>query len=329
MPIRCIYCQGEKSEECFTRAEHVVPQSFGTFRKNLTLRGIVCNSCNQFFGDTLEIALARDTFEGHSRFAHGVSDPVDFRPFGRKSRIVIRLTEGDFAGAYAYREYSSEVEEILLRPLPQVGFRRADSNQYEYFLLDELPERTDLDAMGIAWDHPAAIRAVAVDEATLREFLAQKEIEFQSRGELVPPDDSESLLCDVEGTIDQIIFRAVAKIALNYLTYWQGPEFIHESYFDPVRRYIRFSERPRFPLVMVTEQPVLADEPVVGRRRLGHLLTVNWAADGRSIVSQVSLFNWVTYCVSLAKDYPEAARDITKGNFFNVSSGEILDLEAR
>ncbi len=242
---------------------------------------------------------------------------------------MIRLTEGDFAGAYAYREYSPEVGEILLRPLPQVGFRRADSNEYEYFLLDELPERTDLDAMGIAWDHPAVIRAVAVDEATLRASLAQKKIEFHLRGELVPSDDSESLLCDVEGTIDHIIFRAVAKIALNYLAYWQGAEFIHESYFDQVRRYIRFSERPHFPLVMVTEQPILADEPVVGRRRLGHSLTVNWAADGRSIVSQVSLFNWVTYCVGLARDYPEAARDIRRGNFFNVSSGEILDLEAR
>ena len=329
MPIRCIYCQREKSEECFTRAEHVVPQSFGGFHNNLTLRGLVCNSCNQFFGDTLEIALARDTFEGHSRFAHGVRDPVEFRPFGRRSRIVIRLTEGDFAGAYAYREYSLEVEQILLRPLPQVGFRRADSSQYEYFLLDELPERTDLDTMGIAWDHPAAIRAIAIDETTLIQSLAQREIEFQSHGELVPPDDSESLLCDVEGTIDQIIFRAIAKIALNYLAYWQDAELIHESYFDPVRRYIRFSERPRFPLVRVTEQPVLADEPVVGTRRLGHLLTVNWAADGRSIVSQVSLFNWVTYCVSLARDYPETTRDIRKGNFFDVSSREILDLETR
>ena len=183
--------------------------------------------------------------------------------------------------------------------------------------------------MGIAWDHPAAIRAVAVDEAMLREFLAQKGIEFQSHGELVPPDASDSLLCDVEVTIDQVIFRAIAKIALNYLAYWQGAEFIHESYFDPIRRYIRFSERSRFPLVIVTEQPVLADEPVVGSRRLGHLLTISWAADGQSIVSQVSLFNWVTYSVSLARDHPEAGRDIRKGNFFNVSSGEILDLEAR
>lgn len=329
MPIRCIYCQEEKSGECFTRAEHVVPQSFGTFRNNFTLRGIVCNSCNQFFGDNLEIALARDTFEGHSRFAHGVRDSEDFRPFGRGSRIVIRLTEGSFAGAYAYREYSPEVEEIVLRPLPQIGFRRIDSNEYEYFLLDELPERTDLNAMGIAWDHPEAIRAVAVDEATLKDSLAQKGIKFRPRGELVTLDDSESLLCDVEGTVDEIIFRAIAKIALNYLAYWQGAEFVHKSYFDPVRRYIRFSERPSFLLVSVTEQPVLADEPVVGRRRLGHLLTVNWAADGQSIVSQVSLFNWVTYCVSLARDYPEAARDIKKGHFFNVSSGEILALETR
>lgn len=329
MPIKCIYCQEEKSEEGFTRPEHVVPQSFGAFRNNLTLRQVVCNSCNQFFGDNLEIALARDTLEGHSRFAHGVREPTDFRPFGRNSRIVIRLTEGDLAGAYAYREYSSEVEEILLRPLPQVGFRRADSNHYEYFLLDELPERAELDVMGIAWDHPAAIRAVAVDETTLIDSLARLEIEFQSGGELVPPDDADSLLCEVEGTIDQIIFRAIAKIALNYLAYWQGADLIHETHFDPIRRYVRFSEPAGYPLVILTEEPVLADEPIVGRRRLGHLVTVSWAGDGRSIVSQISLFNWVTYRVSLAKDYPQATRDIRKGSFFNVSAGEILDLETR
>lgn len=322
----CIYCQEEKADDSFGRVEHVLPQSFGKFESNLTLRGVVCDECNQFFGDNLEIALARDTFEGEFRFVHGVKDPENFRPFGCKSRMIIKVAEGDFQGSYAYREYSPEAGEIIVRPVPQAGFRRRDSTGYEYFFLDELPERSALEGMGIDLDHPEGIRAVAVEEAFLKTKLAEKGITFRRGGELLLPKESGTLLCEVEGTIDQTIFRAIAKIAFNYLAYWQGRDFVNESSFDPIRQFIRFSERPLYLPVAVTEQPVLADEPIVGKRRLGHLVTVNWAQDGKSIVSQVSLLNWMTYRICLAKDYSGDRRNIKMGHFFNVSSGEILEL---
>jgi hypothetical protein len=66
--LRCIYCRLEKSEERFRKAEHVMPQSYGKFEKNLTLHGVVCDDCNQYFGDTLELVLGRDTYEGHATY---------------------------------------------------------------------------------------------------------------------------------------------------------------------------------------------------------------------------------------------------------------------
>ena len=325
---RCVYCLDEKDNEYFRKAEHVLPQSFGTFENNFTLRGTVCDECNQYFGNHLELALARDTFEGHSRFTYGVKDPEEFHPFGHSSRIIIKILEGPFEGAYAYREYSPEAADVILRPLPQVGFRKA-SGKYDYFLLDDIPSKQQLREMGFDLKHQRAIYGIAIGEDALRTTLASKGIDFRHHGEFVAPRESESVLCEVEGTIDQQIFRAIAKISFNYLLLWQGAEFLLEAPFDPIRRYIRYAEKPGYKPIQMKDQAILADEPVVGQRRLGHLLTSNWAVDGVSIVGQVSTFNWVTYCVSLLRDYGGERRDVKRGNFFDVSGRRILELETR
>jgi HNH endonuclease len=198
---RCVYCLDEKTDEHFRKAEHVLPQSFGTFENNFTSRGTVCDECNQYFGNHLELALARDTFEGHSRSTYGAKDPDEFRPFGRGSRIIIRLREGPFEGAYVYREYSPEAAEVILQPLPQVGFLNA-ADRYEYFLLDDIPTQQQLSERGFKLKTQRAICGIAVNEETLGAKLAGKGIEFQYHGELVPPEKSQSVLCEVGGTID-------------------------------------------------------------------------------------------------------------------------------
>ena len=66
--MKCIYCLEDKPETSYKKVEHVIPQSFGVFKNNFTLNKVVCDDCNNYFGDNLEIDLARDTYEGHSRF---------------------------------------------------------------------------------------------------------------------------------------------------------------------------------------------------------------------------------------------------------------------
>ena len=70
--IECIYCREKQPTSAYAKAEHVIPQSFGKFRNNLTLRHLVCDACNQFFGDNVGLARARDTLEGQSRVDFGV-----------------------------------------------------------------------------------------------------------------------------------------------------------------------------------------------------------------------------------------------------------------
>jgi hypothetical protein len=107
---KCIYCLQERGRRSYTKAEHVLPQSFGTFEQNITLHDVVCDDCNHYFGTNLEIHLARDTYEGELRFRHGVKDADEFKPSasGRQSRLALRLSEGPFAGCLVTRRYSQQ-----------------------------------------------------------------------------------------------------------------------------------------------------------------------------------------------------------------------------
>ncbi len=61
----------------------------------------------------------------------------------------------------------------------------------------------------------------------------------------------------------------------------------------------------------------------------GHLLTVNWAASGVDLVGQVSLFNSVTYAVSLASGYKGAVwRPVRSGLHFNLQTRTVEPLLA-
>ena len=55
---QCIYCLENKDKTLFNR-QHVMPQSFGHFRGALVLHDTVCQDCNQFIGDELELFMGR------------------------------------------------------------------------------------------------------------------------------------------------------------------------------------------------------------------------------------------------------------------------------
>jgi hypothetical protein len=321
--IECIYCRENKPASAYTKVDHVLPQSFGKFENNLTLIRLVCDACNQFFGDNVELALARDTLEGQSRVDFGVKRAEEFISPGRRSRIRIKIAEGEFKGAYAFRDYSEANDGITLQPVPQVGFRQREAAGYKYFLLDELPDARSLEALGFDLRQPKSIRAVGIGVEELSKRLAEKGISFKHGGEVL--EKSPTLFSEVQGTIDDTICRGAAKIAFNYLARWECGEFVRQASFDQIRNFVRHGLQAPYPLVRISQQPVLADEGA-RRRRVGHLVTIAWAADGVSIVAQVSLLNLFTYSICLARNYEGERREITQGHFFNVADGAILEL---
>lgn len=323
--IQCIYCQEDKPTSAYKKVEHVIPQSFGRFENNFTLRRLVCDSCNQFLGDNLELDLARDTLEGSSRTQFGVRRPDEFRSVGRSSRLRYKLAEGPFKGAHAFLDYSPSEEKVVLKPLPQVGFRQKASPEYQYFLLDEIPERMSLESSGFDLVAPEGVRMVGGGVEEISGRLRDKGIAFKPAGEVM--GESSSLFVLLEGSIDETIRRAMAKIAFNYLARWEGGEFVRHSSFDQIRSFVRHRITAPYPLVRINQEPILMDEG--SRRRLGHLITVAWAADGASIVAQVSLFNWLTYVICLARDYSGERREIRRGHLFDLANRRILKFGAR
>ncbi len=327
--IQCIYCKQIKPISDYSKKEHVIPQSFGTFANNMTLDQHVCNNCNQYFGDNLEIDLARDTMEGLSRFNHGVKQPSEFKSLGQRSRLKIRVTEGQFKGARVYLEYSPDTGKLMIRPIRQIGFYHPESAQYSYFLLDEIPHKSELDEKGFNLTGRNAVIALGLNSEQSKEILATKGIVLRSWGDaetLEPSEDAWDV--EVEGSFDSILFRAIAKIAFNYFCYWKGADLARQTEFDVIRSYIREGIQPSYPLVVILDRPILADEPNVGLRRLGHIVTLNWSQDRKSIVSMVSLFNQNTYSVNVSRNYLDEIQDLARGHFFDIANWRILPLQA-
>ena len=328
--FKCIYCLEERGRGSYTKVEHVLPQSFGTFEpQNFILRNVVCDECNQYFGSNLEIHLGRDTYEGQLRFTHGVKDASEFQSAGQQTRIVLKLAEGPFAGCFVKRRFAPRKGEIEVTPLPQVGFLLAPTDHYEYFLLADIPSLAELQVKGFNGDRPRSIRGVAVDPEVLTQFLEERGIPFRFAGvDDSPSDRPETILCQFEGTIDQVIRRAIAKIAFNYLAHWQGPEFLHRPEFDMARRYIRYGTLPDYKMMRVDEEAILEGEPLEGPRVLGHIITAGWT-DVRSVLAQVALFNWLSYRISLTKEFPHPRPEIQRGHIFDVTNRKIHELGSR
>lgn len=304
-----------------------MPLSFGLFQNNFTLKGCVCDECNQYFGDNLEIDLGRDTYEGISRFEYGVQNPKEFKSFGKRSRLRLKIAEGILKGALSYLAFSEEHNVVTTMPLPQAGFLDKSTGDYAYYSVDEIPSKSELEQKGL--DREKDVRAFGNSFDEIEQALAEKGIYPKFQEEIPLPEKKEGKwLIEFEGSIDKTICRAIAKISFNYLIYWHSVDFALQQSFDPIRSFIRYGKDGISPLVMIRTQNILVDEPSQDSRRIIHIVTVNWTQDGKAIISQVSLFNFLSYTVQLAKNYPGEMRNLRKGHFYNLGDRKIYELTA-
>jgi hypothetical protein len=288
---------------------------------------MVCDDCNQYFGNNLELELARDTIEGENRYAYQIKGPDEYKSVGSRSRLTRKVAEGDFKGAYAHRKCSGGRLVAVL--VPQIGFLKSSFNDRDYFMLDSLPDKLFLEHAGYNLDNPESIRVLGCDINTAKRKLQEKGITLKISRETIPIQVNGSLPFEIELKIDDIIFRAIAKIGFNYLAFWENSDFVVHSSFEPIRQYIRKWESLDYPLVVVTNNAILANELPEGWRSLGHIVTVNWAADTVSIVARVSLFNDMSYHISLAKEFSGEHRNIKRGHFFDVQNRRIIELQTK
>jgi len=131
--------------------------------------------------------------------------------------------------------------------------------------------------------------------------------------------------------VDQTIFRAIAKIAFNYVAHQHGSNFVLRSDFDDVRNYIRYGTAPswtaRTPVVLPFHKPILYDDKPLSRQTNGHLITFDWNNGRTGFLSQVSLFNTITYHVGICPEFKGLWRDdYYRGHHFNTEERTIAPL---
>jgi len=210
--MKCIYCLQDKPPSAYTKVEHVIPQAFGLFKNNFTLKDTVCDACNEHFGKTLDIALARDTVEGILRFEHVLKESKDFKSLGKKSRMIIQLPDGELKGAYAYPEYSEEHKRIMVYPCPQIGFLKGSTRSF--FLLNKIPDRETL-LREFNFQHPQAVLYLGCDSKVADQILKERGVNIKFGPEMPLMDDIgavQTVDCHVDVTIDKVIMRYSAQI---------------------------------------------------------------------------------------------------------------------
>jgi HNH endonuclease len=328
---KCIYCLEDRAKSDFTK-DHVIPESFGTFKNNFTLVNKVCGKCNQYFGDELELFLGRDTFEGMLRYVYGVKAPQDFK-FLHENRILFRLSEeGTWKGAIMRLTYNEEKNKIAVEPVTQVGFQKANTKKWEFFELRDLKSKNDLERVGFVVRGEKALKVLFGPEYEEKEKIVEqlklKGINLEQE-EPLPFNygDGKTVNTEIQGTVDKIIFRGIAKIAFNYLAHFEEKDFVLKDDFNDIRRFIRYGETTTFKHVIIQKKPILLYEQRFGITETGgHMVTLTWNFPKTALVSDVTLFNKIIYKVIFCKTFSGIYRPIKRGHHFDVKSKEIAEM---
>jgi hypothetical protein len=315
----------------FKTREHVIPQSFGKFHmNNLVLHKSVCDECNQYFGNNLELFLARDSFEGFSRIQFGIKPKS---PLKKRNRFHSKIENGNFKGALIQEMELGEKNLINIDWLPQVGFYHVQKNEYVYFEMNEIPDRDALIEKGFKVEN-AEIRIIGDENEfnMMIQELKEKGINYlKSEDTILEEIDKNRTVSIVsENIIDKTIMRSICKIAFNYLASQTGNSFILSESFNPLRFFIRYGEGDPNQYFLVNQSPILREDQIIKKYNAkitrGHLIIVEWMEN--KLFSKISLFNEYTYGINMCADYKGIWIPIRTGHHFDMDTKEVTKLLA-
>jgi hypothetical protein len=208
----CMYCRVTRPGK-FPR-EHVIPESFGSFRGGLTL-GCVCGECNRYFGKNLETQVARESAESVTRFWQGLRDEESA---ARTSQATARVNDsGPRHGARVLLQPNARKDGIDLQYLPQVAFRKNEAEEWRWYLPEELNE--DVMRTLEAGSELKYFVSTAAEEEQLRSRLRELGLTATEpiRRDVFPPEPE--IKTRVKCIFDFNMARCVAKMAFNYFAY--------------------------------------------------------------------------------------------------------------
>ncbi len=326
----CIYCLRERPLSDYRKRDHVMPRAFGGFENSPTL-DCVCDDCNGYFGRTIEREISRDSLEGLLRVYKGMkpaSEAGDLR--SKRSRLELNHEDPAWEGRHlVWAEGQGKPAASLV---PQVGFPRRDGQGLVYVLERELadlskplPPEARLPGAGETLTLLSSSKEMT---ESLLGLLARRGISFQptthSEGHVVSVDGHAGV--GIIGQVDENTFRYVGKIAFNYLAWRAGADFVRLESFNPIRAFVRHGTQVAYPLVRVVNEPILTTDSPDRRQTDGHLVMAMWSEDDEYLIGRVSLFNSLTYSVSLAATFQDVWRPMVTGHHFDHRSRRITML---
>jgi len=274
----CIYCRTPLPAK--VPREHLIPQSFGVFKPDLTLR-CVCGECNGHFGSKLEFQMLHDSLEGARRLEFGLKGRIG--SLGARNIMPVIAEGDDWKGARTQMRTVRDGKESTY-VLPQVGARRNDSDDFEWCLekdlakewADKFPKGSQFRIVG--GNGPE-------DNNRLVEKLKVVCPTFVYGGVMNPPFSEDGrVLLHLETTINRTQARCLCKIAFNYMAFTCGHTFATSREFDDMRQFIRYDAGDEAGRVFVKEKPIIAQEIVTGQRGTDdHVLTVEGRPADRTL----------------------------------------------
>jgi hypothetical protein len=120
---KCIYCRCDVASNA--PREHVIPQSFGLFKPDITL-DCVCKDCNHYFGSNLEWPMRVQSLEGTLRLHYGFKGSAG--GVGTNG-VILSIAEGVRKGARTTIR-TDKKGNLRIDLLTQVGARRDPSEEF-------------------------------------------------------------------------------------------------------------------------------------------------------------------------------------------------------
>jgi hypothetical protein len=133
------------------------------------------------------------------------------------------------------------------------------------------------------------------------------------------------LKVEIEGVIDSMIFRTIAKIAFNYLAKIKGANYALDQRFDLIRDYIKTANKQNFKMVRIEKGHILAEETRSKYFLEGHLFTIETRYN--NIISKIALTNtlgfyYVVYLGKLGLIW----HDIKSGHAYSLKEDKMIPL---
>ena len=317
---RCIYCASTQPR---TKREHVLSQGLGTFEQNWTL-DCVCDTCNKYFGDTLELPLGRDSLESLLRVQLGVKSADEVENILYRRLKLSLQTTGPFDGVTLRMAASDGA--IGPDAPPQVALR-ATGGGWEFItekhLTRERIEAVSRDLLEVR----IFGRSGTDDTQRLLTRLKELGVSFQEASRLLgqPLVDGHSIPVVHDLNIDTTLQRAIAKISFNYLAYTLGADMARRAAFDTLRHFIRDGEAQH---LLVTAQKASLLVGSAASDSHTHVCAIMWEPTRRALVGDVSLFNTLTYGVQLATSESDEWVTTVVAHSFDPITRAITELSA-